>query len=362
VADPSHSGSRKTVAQRDRHAQLPIIKKPEQLRERPIGQLESARQGSWEKAERGTAVFIGIDVSQQYLDVANSHQKRVVRVSNDGAGIESLRREFLECAPALIVLEASGGYERKVATTLLAASLSVAVVNPRHVRDFARSLGQLAKTDEIDARVLARFAEAVRPEPSRLSEEAAEQLRELEQRRRQLVGMITAERNRLRTVTRTADHIEEHLRWLEEQVKRVEKEKEGLIQSDPELEAKAALLRTVPGVGPSLSATLLGSLPELGLLNRKQIAALVGVAPLNWDSGKLKGKRVVWGGRAHVRSVLYMAAMVATRSNPVIRALYERLCQAGKPKKVALVAAMRKLLIILNSMMRTRTIWRAVSP
>jgi transposase len=307
-------------------------------------------------------VFIGIDVSQQYLDVANSHQKRVVRVSNDGAGIESLRREFLECAPALIVLEASGGYERKVATTLLAASLSVAVVNPRHVRDFARSLGQLAKTDEIDARVLARFAEAVRPEPSRLSEEAAEQLRELEQRRRQLVGMITAERNRLRTVTRTADHIEEHLRWLEEQVKRVEKEKEGLIQSDPELEAKAALLRTVPGVGPSLSATLLGSLPELGLLNRKQIAALVGVAPLNWDSGKLKGKRVVWGGRAHVRSVLYMAAMVATRSNPVIRALYERLCQAGKPKKVALVAAMRKLLIILNSMMRTRTIWRAVSP
>jgi transposase len=171
--------------------------------------------------------------------------------------------------------------------------------------------------------------------------------------------MITAERNRLRTAPRTANHIEEHLRWLEEQVKRVEKEKEELIRSDPELEAKASILQSVPGVGPGLSATLLGSLPELGLLNRKQIAALVGVAPLNWDSGKLKGKRAVWGGRAHVRTVVYMAAMVATRRNPVIRAPYERLCQAGKPKKVALVAAMRKLLLILNSMLRTKTVWGA---
>jgi len=307
-------------------------------------------------------VFVGIDVSQEYLDVASSKQKQVLRVLNEGAGIESLRLEFVKSQPDLIVMEASGGYERLLATTLLAAGLPVAVVNPRQVRDFARSTGQLAKTDAIDARVLARFAHAVKPTLSKLSEEASEQLRELEQRRRQLVGMITAERNRLRTAPRTADHIEEHLRWLEEQVKRVEKEKEELIQSDPELEAKAALLRTVPGVGPSLSATLLGSLPELGLLNRKQIAALVGVAPLNWDSGKLKGKRAVWGGRAHVRTVLYMAAMVAARRNPVIRALYERLCQAGKPKKVALVAAMRKLLIILNSMMRTKTMWRAVSP
>jgi transposase len=190
-----------------------------------------------------------------------------------------------------------------------------------------------------------------------LSEESDQQLRELELRRRQLVEMIVAERNRLRNAPLTADRIEEHLRWLEEEVKRTEKELDRLIHSDPELKSKAALLTSVPGVGRILALTLLGSLPELGLLNRKEIAALVGVAPLNWDSGKLRGKRAVWGGRAHVRAILYMAALVASRCNPVIRALYQRLCEAGKPKKVALVAAMRKLLIILNSMMRRRTNW-----
>jgi hypothetical protein len=181
VADRCHSRSRKTVAQQDRHAQLPILK-PEQLRERPNGQLESARQGSGKKAERGEAVFAGIDVSQEYLDVASSKQRRVVRVLNDGAGVESLRLEFVETRPELIVLEASGGYERLVAATLLGAGLPVAVVNPRQVRDFARSTGRLAKTDTIDARVLARFAEAIKPSPSELSDEATEQLRELEQR------------------------------------------------------------------------------------------------------------------------------------------------------------------------------------
>jgi len=307
-------------------------------------------------------MFIGIDVSQEYLDVAYSSQKRVLRVANDTPGVEALRREFAETHPALIVMEASGGYERLVAATLLTAGLRVAVVNPRQVRDFARSIGQLAKTDAIDARVLARYAEAIKPQPSKLSEEATEQLRELEQRRRQLVGMITAERNRLHMAPRTANHIKEHLRWLEEQVKRVEKEKEALIRSDPDLDAKASILRSVPGVGPGLSATLLGSLPELGHLNRRQIAALVGVAPLNRDSGKLTGKRIVWGGRAQVRTVLYMAALVATRNNPAIRTFYERLCQAGKPKKIALVAAMRKLLLVLNSMIRTKTSWSPVRP
>jgi transposase len=303
--------------------------------------------------------FVGIDVSQEYLDVAVSGQKRVLRVTNDEAGLQSLMCQLQEKEPELIVMEASGGYERRTASMLLAAGLPVAVVNPRQARDFARSLGQLAKTDAIDARVLARFAEVLKPAPSRLSEEAAEQLRELELRRRQVVEMIVAERNRLRTAPRTADRIQEHLRWLEDEAKRTEKEIEGLIKSDPGLAAKAAILQSVPGVGPAVSATLLGSLPELGLLNRKEIAALVGVAPLNWDSGKLRGKRAIWGGRAHVRCVLYMAALVASRRNPVIRALYERLCAAGKPKKVALVAAMRKLLITLNSMLRSRTQWTA---
>ena len=303
--------------------------------------------------------FVGIDISQEYLDVAVSGQKKVLRVTNDETGLQSLMCQLQEKEPELIVMEASGGYERRAAAVLLAAGLPVAVVNPRQARDFARSLGQLAKTDAIDARVLARFAEVLKPAPSRLSEEAAEQLRELELRRRQVVEMIVAERNRLRTAPRTADRIQEHLRWLEEEVRRTEKEIEGLIQSDPGLKAKTAILQSVPGVGRAVSATLLGSLPELGLLNRKEIAALVGVAPLNWDSGKLRGKRAIWGGRAHVRSILYMAALVASRCNPVIRALYERLCATGKPKKVALVAARRKLLIILNSMLRTRTLWNA---
>lgn len=306
--------------------------------------------------------FVGIDVSQEYLDVAVSGQKKVLRVTSEEAGLQSLLRQLQEKGPELIVMEASGGYERRPAAVLLAAGLPVAVVNPRQVRDFARSLGQLAKTDAIDARVLSRFAELVKPAPSMLSEEAAEQLRELELRRRQVVEMTVAERNRLRSAGREADRIEEHLRWLEDEVKRIEKELEGLIKSDPKLKAKAAILQSVPGVGPVVSATLLGGLPELGQLNRKEIAALVGVAPLNWDSGKLRGKRAIWGGRAHVRCVLYMAALVASRRNPVIRALYERLCAAGKPKKVALVAAMRKLLITLNSMLRSNTQWNAGSP
>lgn len=304
-------------------------------------------------------LFVGIDVSQEYLDVAVSGQKKVLRVTNDETGLQALMRQLQEKEPGLIMMEASGGYERRAASVLLAGGLPVAVVNPRQARDFARSLGQLAKTDAIDARVLARFAEVLEPAPARLSEEAAEQLRELEQRRRQVVEMIVAERNRLRSAPRTADRIQEHLRWLEEEVKQVEKEMQDLVESDPGLQAKAAILTSVPGVGPILAVTLLSGLPELGLLNRKEIAALVGVAPLNWDSGKLRGKRAIWGGRARIRSTLYMAALVASRCNPVIRALYQRLCAAGKPKKVALVAAMRKLLITLNTMVRNESKWLA---
>lgn len=303
-------------------------------------------------------MFIGIDVSKEFLDVAVAGQQRVTRVSNDETGLCRLKLQLGRNAPELIVMEASGGYERRPAEVLLEAGLPVAIINPRQARDFARSLGRLAKTDAIDARVLARFGEVLKPGPAKLSGESEEQLRELGQRRRQLVGMITAERNRLRHAPRTANRIEKHLRWLEDEVKRTDKEIETLIGSDSALQGKAAILESVPGVGPVLTATLLSSLPELGRLNRKEIAALVGVAPLNWDSGKLRGKRAIWGGRAHVRTVLYMAALVASRRNPAIRALYSRLCEAGKPKKVALVAAMRKLLITLNSMLRTGTTWR----
>jgi len=309
-----------------------------------------------------SSVYVGIDVSQEYLDVAVSGKKLVQRVRNDEKALELLGQQLLGLHPERVVMEASGGFERVPQTALLSAGLPVAVVNPRQVRDFARSLGRLAKTDAIDARVLAYFAEVLRPEPSHLSGEVEQQLRALELRRRQLVEMIVAERNRLRSAPRTAGRIEEHLRWLEEEVKRIEKELQELIESDPEMQAKAVILQSVPGIGPVLAVTFLSGLPELGLLNRKQIAALVGVAPFNWDSGKLRGKRAIWGGRAHIRRTLYMAALVATRCNSVIRLLYQRLCAAGKPKKVALVAAMRKLLITLNSMIKNKSKWLITTP
>jgi len=308
------------------------------------------------------AVYVGIDVAQQYVDVVVSGNRNAMRVAADGGALEMLGQQLMELEPKLILMEASGGFERLPLTVLQTAGLPVAVVNPRQVRDFARSLGYLAKTDAIDARVLAQFAEVLNPQPARLSDEAEEQLRALELRRRQLIQMIVAERNRLRTAPRTAGRIEEHLRWLEDEVKAIAQELQGLVESDPEMQARAVILRSVPGIGPILSFILLSGLPELGRLNRKQIAALVGVAPFNWDSGKLRGKRAIWGGRAHIRSALYMAALVASRRNPVIRALYERLCAAGKPKKVALVAAMRKLLITLNSMLRTQTKWLENTP
>lgn len=309
-----------------------------------------------------SAVHVGIDVSQEYVDVVVSGNKSVMRVTANEGALETLGQQLLELEPKLILMEASGGFERLPLAILQAAGLPVAIVNPRQVRDFARSLGYLAKTDAIDACVLARFAAVLNPEPARVSEEAEEQLRALELRRRQLIGMIVAERNRLRTAPRTAGRIEGHLRWLEDEVKAIERDLQDLVESDPDMQAKAVILRSVPGIGPVLSFILLSGLPELGRLNRKEIAALVGVAPFNWDSGKFRGKRVVWGGRAHIRSALYMAALVASRSNPVIRALYERLCAAGKPKKVALVAAMRKLLITLNSMVRTQTNWLEATP
>jgi len=283
-------------------------------------------------------------------------------LANDGAGIQTLVQRVRGHAPTLIVLEATGGYERAAVAALAAAQLPV-VVAPRQVRDFARATGQLAKTDRIDAAILALFAERVRPAPRALPDDAAQALDALLTRRRQVLEMLIAERNRLEhAVPAVRRGITQHIRWLERQLADVDRDLDDTIQASPVWRAKEDLLRSTPGVGPILSRTLIGELPELGTLPRKQIAALVGVAPLARDSGTLKHKRLVWGGRAPVRAALFMAALVGTRCNPVLRAFYRRLLAAGKPKKVALTACMRKLLTILNAMMRTNTTWRHVDP
>ena len=259
--------------------------------------------------------------------------------------------------------EATGGLERLLAASLDGAGVPVAVVNPRQVRDFAKSVGRLAKTDRIDATVLARYAEAVRPEPRPLADEASRALSALVGRRRQLLAMITAEGNRLaRAPKPLRKGLKAHLRWLRKEVERTEAEVDRIVREDAVLKEKDRLLRSVPGVGPTLSATLLAELPELGRLDRKQLAALVGVAPMNRDSGTLRGLRTVWGGRSSVRATLYMAALVATRFNPSIREFYERLCAKGKPRKVALTACMRKLLTILGAVLKSRTPWRGLVP
>ena len=279
--------------------------------------------------------------------------------ANDEAGIQRLLTRLREDAPALVVLEATGGYERAAVAALAAARLPLVVANPRQVRDFARATGQLAKTDQIDADTLALFAERVRPEPRALPDASAQALDALLTRRRQILGMVGAERNRLEhAVPAVRRGIVQHIRWLERQLRDVDDDVDRTIQVSPIWRAKENLLRSVPGVGPVVSRTLIGDLPELGTMPRKQIAALVGVAPLARDSGTLRGKRLVWGGRAPVRAALYMAALVATRRNPVIREFYQRLLAAGKPKKVALTACMRKLLTILNAMLRANTVWR----
>lgn len=306
-------------------------------------------------------VFVGIDVAKAELVIAIRPSGDRWTVANDEAGIQTLLKRLRRHTPALVVLEATGGYERAAVAALAAARLPLVVANPRQVRDFARATGQLAKTDRIDADTLALFAKRVRPNPRALPDEAARALDALLTRRRQVLEMLIAERNRLEhALPAVRRGITQHIRWLERQLHDVDRDLDDSIQGSPVWRAKENLLRSAPGVGPVLSRTLIGELPELGTLPRKQIAALVGVAPLARDSGTLKGKRLVWGGRAPVRAALYMAALVGTRCNPVIRAFYRRLLAAGKPKKVALTACMRKLLTILNAMMRTNTMWRQI--
>lgn len=302
---------------------------------------------------------VGIDVAKAALDVALHPSGETWRVSNDEAGIAPLVARLKALAPTVVVLEASGGLEWPVAAALGTAGLPVAVVNPRQVRDFAKATGRLAKTDRLDALVLARFGEAVRPEPRPLAEETTRAVEALLTRRRQVVDMLTAERNRRHTApTVLHAELDEHIAWLRRRLAELDRALGNALQASPLWRARDDLLRSVKGVGPVLSSTLLLNLPELGQLDRKQLAALVGVAPLNRDSGTLRGKRTTWGGRAHVRAALYMGTLVASRFNPAIHAQYQRLLRAGKPKKVALVACMRKLLLILNALLRDGVRWQ----
>ncbi len=305
-------------------------------------------------------VFVGIDVAKAELVVALRPEGTQWTVPQTEAGWTALALKLQALAPALVLLEATGGLEVPVAGTLATAGLPVAVVNPRQVRDFAKATGILAKTDGVDAHVLARFAEAVRPAPRPLPDAATRALEALVTRRRQLVEMLTEEQNRLATTPKPLrPRLQAHIRWLQRELGAVDTDLRETIQRHPCWRVQEDLLRSVPGVGPVLAVTLLAHLPELGHLSRRAIAALVGVAPWSRESGTWRGPRRCWGGRATIRPVLYMGTLAAIRHNPVLRAFYARLRQAGKLKKVAIVACMRKLLTILNAMMKRQQPWAA---
>jgi transposase len=303
--------------------------------------------------------YVGIDVSKDQLDIAVRPDGDTWSMPNDASGITEVVQRLAQLHPKLVVLEATGGLQMPLAAALATAGLPLAMVNPRQVRDFARATGRLAKTDRLDAQALAHFAEAVRPTPYPLPDVQTQELTALLTRRHQVVEMLTAEKNRRRATRSEAvrQRVQDHIRWLEQELADLDDDLERTLRESPLWREKDNLLRSVPGIGRVVSITLLADLPELGTLSRHQIAALVGVAPLNRDSGRFRGKRMVWGGRARVRAALYMAALTASRYNPIIKAFYHRLCSAGKARKVALTACMRKLLIILNSMVKHQQTW-----
>lgn len=304
-------------------------------------------------------VYVGIDVAKATLDVCTSDGE-AWQVPNADRDVDALCQRLTAVQPALVVLEATGGYELRAAAALAVAGLPVAVVNPRHVRSYARSLGQKAKTDRLDARMLARFAAASQPEPRPLPDGETRDLDARIVRRRQLVGMLTAEQARQTTAPRvTRKQIATHVAWLRRQLAQIDNDIDRLVRQSTIWRAKDDLLQSVPGIGPTVARTLLAQIPELGTLGHKQVSALVGVAPFNQDSGTMRGKRRISGGRAGVRTALYMAALVGSRCNPTLKAFYERLQAAGKPKKLALVACMHKLLIIVNAMIRDARPWHA---
>lgn len=304
--------------------------------------------------------YVGIDVSKNTLDIALYPKGTTWTVANEASSLNSLSEALSTSCPALIVLEATGGLEKALVSALLKAQLPVVVVNPRQVRDFAKATGKLAKTDRMDALLLSRFAGVLQPELRAHKSSEQEELSAWVKRRQHLVQMQTAELNRYAKEPQAdvKEAIETHLQWLKAEIKTVDFTIQGLMESTPALARKAKQLQSVPGVGKVLASTLIGDLPELGKLNRRQIASLVGVAPLNSDSGQWRGQRHIWGGRASVRKVLYQATTVARQWNPVIKAFYERLMAAGKSYKVAMTACMRKLLTILNALAQAQdTCW-----
>jgi transposase len=300
-----------------------------------------------------------MDVAKAQLDIALRPTGERWAVTNDETGMAALVAQFETLQPTLSVLEATGGYHRAVVAALAAAALPIVVVNPRQVRDFAKATGQLAKTDVLDARAVAHFAEAVRPELRPLPNAQTEELRALLARRRQLIVMRTAEQNRLEHASpRLRADIAAHIAWLDQRVAALDDALDTTLRASPGWRERETLYRSVPGIGPVCARTLLLDLPELGTLSRQRLAALVGVAPFNRDSGTLRGTRTTWGGRAHVRATLYMSTLVAVRYHPVLKAFSQRLCRAGKAKKVALTACMRTLLTILNAMVKPQQPWR----
>jgi len=299
--------------------------------------------------------YVGIDVSKARLDIFVSGVKQSWSSGNDEDNIQRLIEKLKPLSPALIVIESTGGLERGALVALYAAGLPVALVNPGRVREFAKSTGLLAKTDQLDAQLLARFGEVIKPSKTQLPSEEEMALSDLMSRRRQVIDMLTAEKNRLGTVRITArTRIEKHITWLADELKEIDGEIDTFIQQSSSFKAKEEILRSAPGVGPVTTAIMLSDLPELGSLDRKEVASLVGVAPFNNDSGGRRGRRRIKGGRETVRHVLYMASISAIRCNPTIKPFYEHLVKCGKEKKVAIVACMRKLLTILNAMVRDR--------
>lgn len=305
--------------------------------------------------------YIGVDVSKAVLDVAVLSTGEAKQFNNDARGHAALIKWALPLKPDTVVLESTGGYGKKVVRAMVDQELRVAVVNARKIRQFARSTGHLAKTDRIDAAVLALYGERVQPPIRMFNDEATEELKALVTRRRQLQEMITTEKTRLDLVPAAVRRgMKRHIRWLKKEVEATEKEIDAKIEARPEWRAKARVVRSIPGVGPVMTSNVLGQMPETGQINRKEAAVLVGVAPINNDSGKRRGRRMIWGGRSSVRRALYMSTMSAKKCNPVIKAYYERLRAAGKPHKVAMVACMRKLLTIINAMVASGTEWRPI--
>jgi len=302
--------------------------------------------------------FVGIDISKDRLDVFTRPQETFFSVPYTDQGIGTLISNLLSLEPEIVLVEATGGYEARIVAALAHASLPVVMINPRQIRDFARATGRLAKTDRIDARVMARFAEVIHPEVHLLGGEEQRELAALMSRHCQLTEMITMEKNRTHATTQTVrENIAAHIKWLEAQIKEIDRRLDDFIVKDPKLRRRAEIVGSVPGVGPVLTRGLISYLPELGAVNRGKIAALVGVAPFNSDSGVHRGRRIIWGGRKNIRDILYMGALASTRFNPVIGPFYHRLVKSGKHKKVALAACMRKLLTILNAMVRANSLW-----